>query len=616
MRITQEDFRTVRIDADGLTALLRYSLYQNGDERLPESIACRDEQVVAYFLTSTIRDFISRQEGGFSVQRTWTVLQEGRFGLSFCLEFPELTGASYLFPGVARGDAAPLQPEPTDGSLTALPGAVYLLSGRRSALVFADPPRSPLDRGSVEVSRLAEEEVPRVRVELRYPPRAASAVQPGPLPRAKSRPPSGRQAGRKTEAGDEPALAVKGSFEHSARLNVIVGSDEELYGQGAAAALSRLAAAAPPASSAPSGSAGAAAPSAPSAALTASSLRARTREEIADCQESLLVRDGGVCGLRLGPGVEMLTATAGAGLAALLLRLFPGEEPMEELAMQLADFALRAQHPGGLFYERYHLQRRSWLEPDGKKERAPAVLPGETADTAYALLTLVGLLRRRGLPHARYLHAASRAVTALADSARREPDAEEAWLALPEPLVELFLLTGKDAHKKTLSGIKERLFGGQAQPAVPDSVQASILRARAAVALAGAGFAVKGLEACFRQLLPWVYLNRRPGEREPEPCGGLLECLGGHRLLFRGFELAHLLARLSALHPLGVPPLRSLLQQVMGFTLRQPAGLSFISLVHPEGSALGPLDSRILVRELTARTRMLEEFPQYFRKGR
>jgi hypothetical protein len=207
-------------------------------------------------------------------------------------------------------------------------------------------------------------------------------------------------------------------------------------------------------------------------------------------------------------------------------------------------------------------------------------------------------------------------VAALAAGAAEQPDAEEAWLALPEPLVELFLLTGKDALKKTLSETKEKLFSGRPLPAASDSVHAALLRARAAAALAAAGFAVKGLEACFRRLLPWVYLNRQPGERELERCGGLQESLGGHRLLFRGFELAHLLARLSALHPLGVPPLRSLLQQVMGFTLRQPAGLSFISLVRPEGSALGPLDSRILVRELTARTRMLEEFPQYFRKGR
>ncbi len=87
MRITQADFRTVRIVAGGLTVLLRYSLYQDGDERLPESIACRGDQVTAYFLASTIRDFIAPERHGLSIQRSWTVLQEGRVGLSFCLEF-------------------------------------------------------------------------------------------------------------------------------------------------------------------------------------------------------------------------------------------------------------------------------------------------------------------------------------------------------------------------------------------------------------------------------------------------------------------------------------------------------------------------------------------------
>ena len=56
---------------------------------------------------------------------------------------------------------------------------------------------------------------------------------------------------------------------------------------------------------------------------------------------------------------------------------------------------------------------------------------------------------------------ASRAVAALIDRAGGQADAEALWLALPEPLAELFLLTGRDAHKKTLSGIKERLFGGK-----------------------------------------------------------------------------------------------------------------------------------------------------------
>jgi len=580
MRITQADFRTVRIAADGLTVLLRYSLYQNGDERLPESITCRGDQVIAYFLTSTIRDFIAPGEGGFAIQRNWAVLQEGRVGLSFCLEFPELTGAAYLLPGVARGQSAPRQVEAADGALTALPNAVYLLASNRSVLVFSDPPRGELERGSVELRRLVEEEEPLVRVEVRCPPRLVAGTKPG--------------------LRAEPALTVSGSFEHAARLNVVIAPARELYALGAAAALARLAADLP----------------APSPAVLApAALLARTREEIARCRESLLVCEGGVCGLRLAPEEEVLSASAGAGLALLLLKLFPAEEAMEELASELADFALRAQVPSGLFYERYHLRRSSWLEADGKKERSPAVLAGESADTAYALLVLVGLLRRRGLPHTRYLHGATRAVAALCAAAAGSPDSEEAALVLPEPLVELYLLTGKDSDKKTLAGVKERFFAEVRQPAVPDSVHPALLRARAAAALGAAGFAVKGLDACFRSLLPWIYLNRFPGQEGADPCGGLLESLGAHRLLFRGFELSHLLARLNARQPVGAPALRSLLPHLLGFTLQQPAGTSYLLLAEPARRALGPVDSRVLVRELTSRLRLLEEFPQYFRRS-
>ena len=580
MRITQADFRTVRIAADGLTVLLRYSLYQNGDERLPESITCRGDQVIAYFLTSTIRDFIAPGEGGFAIQRNWAVLQEGRVGLSFCLEFPELTGAAYLLPGAARGQSAPRQVEPADGALTALPNAVYLLASNRSVLVFTDPPRSELERGSVELRRLVEEEEPLVRVEVRYPPRPSAGTKPG--------------------LRAEPALTVSGSFEHAARLNVVIAPARELYAQGAAAALGRFAAN----------------PSAPAPAdLAPAALLARTREEIARCRESLLVCEGGVCGLRLAPKEEVLSASAGAGLALLLLKLFPAQEAMEELASELADFALRAQVPSGLFYERYHLRRSSWLEADGKKERAPSVLASESADTAYALLVLVGLLRRRGLPHARYLHGAARAVTALCAAAADNPDSEEEALVLPEPLVELFLLTGKDSDKKILAGIKERFFANVREPAVSDSVHPALLRARAAAALGAAGFAVKGLDACLSSLLPWIYLNRFPGQEGADPCGGLLESLGAHRLLFRGFELSHLLARLNARQPVGVPALRSLLPHLLGFTLQQPAGASYLCLTEPASRALGPVDSRVLVRELTSRLRLLEEFPQYFRRS-
>ncbi len=590
MRITQADFRTVRILAGGLTVLLRYSLYQNGDERLPESITCRGDQVTAYFLTSTIRDFIAPEQHGLSIQRSWTVLQEGRVGLSFCLEFPELTGAAWLLPGIARGESVPRQAEPADGALTALPGAVYLLAGKASVLVFADPSGGGQLRDSVELARLVEEEEPLVRVELHRPPRAAAKA--------------GAAAGRKPAPRSEPALQVSGSLEQAARLNLVIAPARELFARGVSAALDRLAAA--------TQEYRAIAPDYP--AIAPAALQARTREEIAACRERLLVSQGGTCGLRSSPGLELLSTSAGAGLAALLLRLFPGDEAMEELALRLADFALRAQLPTGLFYERYDLRRGSWLESDGRKTRAPAVQPGQSADTACALVVLVGLLRRLRLPHARYLHAAARAVSALGAAAAASQASEEEALVLPEPLVELYLLTGKDAHKKTLAGIRDRFFADAGEPSVADVLQPALLRARAAAALADAGFVLKGLEACLHSLLPWVHLNL--GEAGgPDPCGGLHEALGAHRLLFRGFELAHLLARLGARLPQGAPFLRALLPHLLSFTLRQPAGMSFLSLTEPAGQALGPVDSRLLVRELSARHRLLEEFPQYFHKG-
>jgi hypothetical protein len=583
MRITQADFRTVHIVSGGLSVLLRYSLYQNLDERLPESITCRGDQVTAYFLTSTIRDFIAEEEHGLSIQRSWNVLQEGRVGLSFCLEFPGLTGAAWLLPGVARGESVPLQAEPADGALTAMPGALYLLAGRSSVLVFTDPPPGGRLRDSVELARLVEEEEPRVRVELHRPPRV------------------GAGAGRKAKAS-LPALQVNGSFEHAARLNLVIAPARELFARGLATALVRLAAASP-------------APAAPElrpGTPSQAALQDRTREELADCRQRLLVSEGGTCGLRLSPGEETLSTTAGAGLAALLPRLFPGDPSVEELALRLADFALRAQLPSGLFYERYDLRRASWLEADGRKTRAPAILPAPSADTACALLVLAGLLRRRRVPHARYLHAAARAVGALS-AAASGPASEEEALVLAEPLAELYLLTGKDAHKKTLAGIRDRFFVQDLEPAAGDTLQPALLRVRAAAALTNAGFALKGLEACLHSLLPWLHLN--PGGADPEPCGGLHETLGGNRLLFRGFELSHLLARLAARQPLGKLSLRALLPHLLAFTLRQPAGTSFLNLTEPPAQALGPLDSRILVRELTARHRLLEEFPQFFPKG-
>jgi hypothetical protein len=603
MQITQADARTVRIEKEGVTALLRYSLYQNQDERLPESITCRGEQTVAYFLTATIRDSLLDTRDGFSVVRRWVVIPEGELALSFCLDFPQLFSASYLIPGIEAADTAPKEGQPVDGSLASWPNALCLFADRRAVLIFSDPPLGPLDRGSVELARMEQEEERFLRVTVRFPPRGSPA--------------------RKARAQAQDLLHSAGDFEHGARLNVLIVPASELFRRGASAVLSRFSEAAPGSlQDRPEGL----------------SLE-RSREELQGCLKGLLVSKGGVCGLRTSTGSSELSASAGAGLAYLLAKLYPNDEEQLELALELADFSLKAQHPEGLFYERYSLPQAGWMEQAGPSDSAPSIEVAACARTARSLLELVGLLRRAGLPHGRYLHAATRAVSALYASGRRLADAASLLdpvrreplergigvLAMLEPLRELLRLTAKDQYRKALAAVRDRFFPPPPRAASVDWPEAgrqsslALQLARSASLLSEAGFPVQNLENYFSSLLPWIYLNGGQGEPSApprKPVGGILEAFGSGRLLFRGFEACYLLARLNALLPFDSPlrPLKGLVPQMLAFTLHQPAGTAFLSLSDASARAFGALEASIFVSELYYRLKLLEEFPGTMRR--
>jgi hypothetical protein len=611
MQITQADARTVRIEKEGVTALLRYSLYQNQDERLPESITCRGEQTVAYFLTATIRDSLLDTRDGFAVVRRWVVIPEGELALSFCLDFPQLFSASYLIPGVEGADAAPREGQPVDGSLASWPNALCLFADRRAVLIFSDPPLTALDRGSVELARMEQEEERILRVTVRFPP--------GGIPAASGKPE------RRARSQAQALLHSAGDFEHGARLNVLIVPASELFRRGASAVLSRL-------SEAASGSL--------KAKPQTLSLE-RTREELQACLQELLVSKGGVCGLRSSAGSQELSASAGAGLAYLLAKLYPDDEEQLELALELADFCLKAQHPEGLFYERYSLPRADWMEQAESSPSTPSIEVASCARTARSLLELVGLLRRGGLPHGRYLHAATRAVSAMYAAGRRLADAASALdpvrqeplergigvLAMLEPLRELLRLTARDQYRKALAAFRDRFFPARAAPAAslswPEAGRQSSVAlqlARSASLLSEAGFPVNNLENYFSGLLPWIYLNGSEGEPSALPCkpvGGILETLGSGRLLFRGFEACYLLARLNALLPFDNPmrQLKALPPQMLAFTLQQPPGTAFLNLSGPPARTLGALEASIMVSELYYRLKLQEEFPELLRRA-
>jgi hypothetical protein len=182
MRVSQADYRSVRVQTAGLTLLLRYCLYQDDEERLPESITCEGNSVVAYFLASTIRDSLGETPHGFYVDRRWKILREGRFALPFTLDLPR--AAPFLFPGAAAGGQPPASPLYVAESHSAYPNGLYVFSEPEGLAVFCDPEPEPDERGSIGLWSQRETEHGALRLEVRYPDTTRPAAR---LPRSARR---------------------------------------------------------------------------------------------------------------------------------------------------------------------------------------------------------------------------------------------------------------------------------------------------------------------------------------------------------------------------------------------------------------------------------------------
>jgi len=605
MQVAQADFCTVLIRRDSLSFFLRYSLYQDGEERFPESISCREETVVAYFLTSTIRDYLRETPQGFAVERSWTIVPEGQFALSFCLDLPESPSLSLLLP--AEAAAAEVTPEGLKGSgrNTAYPSGLYLLGGPRCVLAFADPPGSPAEPGGVSGRRVVIDEEPLVRIEIRVPAEAAAPAGRTPRPPARGR------------AVALPGfLVLRGNHEQALRFNVVSEGASKIFQRGLGAALERF-----------DGKLHRREP------LDREAVRGLAEQAIRGCLDSHLVHRGGVHGLCILPRGAELSSPAGIGLANLLVECLPRDSGMIETALRLADFALKGQHPGGLFYDIFSTTGHSWLGPPKRGNDPPLIRLSQAAEVATGLLRISETLQAHGRPADRYRLAAERMgqallagpedLTAIGDTLLPDSLLAVGAGSGAHALVELFLrlgrLTGRDPYKKAVAALASRLFseppeGYAAALGDPASLclEGALLQARSAALLAESGHRGKGLEEYLSRLLPWVCVNQRPLPHGLSMIGGLASRLGEHRLVFRGFEFAY--TALSLDRQLGDSPKPripdGLVPQLLGFTLQRPLGTAWVAAAEEPGPAEGPVDARILVRELEALLRLQEQFPE------
>jgi hypothetical protein len=643
--VTQPDSRTIRVEVDGGSFRIPYRFFWNGHEREPESIVLGERrnaahaaargghEVRAFFLFGTITDTISRDSLGVAIERTWSVKSLGSVRLTIDLEVDPPDDARVLFPGVAA-EGLPPAPLSYPGERTSYPASVFLGTGRAGLLVYSASSRisSGPDAAvgiptSIGVSRVDREEEPSsLLIQTRAPATCKPGTRVGPRPADFAEP---------QEAGIESL----GSLELSHRVFVVFAPRGDISARGAAAVLGRL---------------GPAAPARDSPARTTAD-RDRLREALSSCLSTHLCQEGGVVGLRETPGSPGLSPAAGLGAALLARRLFPSDPRMEELALRLADFALKGQHPSGMFFTRYDQGSRRWEGVRGRPGQ-PLLSLSEAARTADRLLALALDLAADGLPHEKYWLGGLRFVECFIDQKARltvpgnlhEPDGRTpaeagiCGLELFAPLARVYEKTGRDRHKKPLDALA-RQFSASAWDASrpPESregrgadAEAALLAVRLFVEMRRLGYhpveptggtpaqqKVRAAEAALlfsSLLIPWIRVH--PGAGGTGPTGLLADSFTRQRLLLAGHETAWLLLSLRAMvkEARVASLLKSLARLSMEGSRAGPLGAAWLRHTDWDeegkpgsaGSRLGPVDSRRLVREIEFGLRIAEDFPK------
>ncbi len=596
MRIKQSDFRTVEIRKKDLSFFLRYSLFWNGEERLPASITSREDYVIAYFLTSTIRDCFFETENGISIERSWSIIPPGDFTLSFCLDFQGLSPVSYLFPctrtglpaSSSAGDIIPAISEKeticVPGEQTSYPCSLFIYADPASVLIFLDPPKSDKDLGNICLKKVQIEDEKYLRVELYFPPADKSS-------------------------NEEQVFHSQGGFEYGLRLNVVTSSQQEIHKQGLTAALKRIKNY----------------NHAPLKNLNNYLIKLLS-SGIRECLSRHLFSKKGFYGLRRTANSSILSSYASAGLSLIINKHFAHDKDLIETSLRLADFSLQGQHPSGLFFESFSLEDEAWIginQTMGKRKSGiPVISLEQAAGVSVFLIKLVDQIKAKGLYGKKYIEAASRLIGAFFDTQKHLTNLGSALLPdslmpvksgpgvleLISPLIEFYKLTGRDYYKKAILTMRDKYFYNVSPPLpVTSDSRTALLLAKNAVLLSGSGFRVENIKVYFNLLLPWIYLNRKPSTGILNTMGGTLESTATHRLLFQGFEYSYLLLSLDSLIT-GRPTsewIKGIVGRLIGFSIQQPLGTSYID---SEGS-IGPIDTHRFVREAYYLLKVMEEFP-------
>jgi hypothetical protein len=344
---------------------------------------------------------------------------------------------------------------------------------------------------------------------------------------------------------------------------------------------------------------------------------------------SHLHQAGGIAGLKETIDSQWISASAGLGCALAVLKLFPDDARLGELALRFADFTLKGQVPWGVFHESFHITTGRWRGVRGQ-EGGSTLSVGQSARVAELLLALSDELAQKGRPHEKYFLAGLRFVDFLLDgkgklnppgalhvpsssvvSTDAVPGLSGLEVFFPVSLV--FARTGHDRYRKALDVLVRR-FSGLAwdlfQPPASregrgaDSAGA-LIASRLYVEMRAFGYKpveppVSGAAAARARaaesarlfasfLVPWIRVHGGPpgGSAAASRTGYLLDSFVRQRLLCAGHETALILLRLGTLTHVEIEKnlLVTLAQDCLASAQCIPIGTTFIQ--HTRWDAAG-----------------------------
>lgn len=611
LQVRALDRETVEIGRYGVHCRLRYSLLIAGEHLGATSTVVDADpgaggtagfgatQVTAHFITATVTDTICASNCGIDVLRHWSVIPALPVALLFSLEVDAASlgadGLRYVAPGCCAGD---LSPRTRCGVTTdELASPVAAFHGGTWALGLASDGET--DRESVSIrGRRGDDHnagAGLARLDFRLPA-ALEAARPDDETAVEGEDWLRPQAGRDIERRYQITVAPAGRLWH-----LVAKTDRQ-----------------------------------PAAGQSHRPRRRDFQQRMDDALHQLLathlVEDGVVFGLRAqqggswqrsasdSNGAEWLSASASAAAGAALLAASGAEQ--EETARRLIDFALRGQHPSGLFFERYDSQRRRWRGLD-RRANPPRLAIVDAVRVSRALRVACRALGDD--PMAARLHLAWRrfaecflhkgkpssigaVLTPGGGVVEEGMDAlllVEEWLALaasgyrPEGVRsgEILPVAARDlaASQGADSSVEGRLPSTRRNE--PSSV-AALLVVEALLALASSGIPALAFDrgqwsAAAENLLAWLGTDHHGlGVR-----GAMADSLRRRRLLTNGNRVGRAFMGLSssAEDSSAATLYRTVAEAAVGFALKFPVGTAYLGRVT---LSPGPIDSRVATDEI------------------